>query len=90
MNTTFAKVPKTLGVSSFRAALANNLAKAKKGPVVIADRRGGESYVVLSAQAYNKLVEAWEDEQDSRELMRLVKLNKNKKFYPLESLKPRK
>jgi len=80
MNTAFAKVPKTLGVSGFRAALADNLARAKKNPIVIADRRGGESYVVLSTEAYNRLVEAWEDERDSRELMHLVKENKGKKL----------
>jgi hypothetical protein len=42
---------------------------------------GSESYVVLSTNAYNKLVEAWEDEQDARELAHLVKENKGKKFY---------
>lgn len=68
MTTTFAKVPKTLGISDFRSSLADNLARAKKSPLIIADQRGGESYVVLSADAYNKLVEAYEDEQDSLEL----------------------
>jgi len=87
MSTTFNKIPKALGVSSFRAELARNLAKAKKGPVVIADRRGGESYVVLSAEAYNQLVEAWEDEIDSRELERLMK-RKGKKFILLSAVKP--
>lgn len=89
MNTTFAKVPKTIGVSGFRAALASNLAKAKKHPLIISDRKGGESYVVLGADAYNELMELWEDLQDGPELARLIKENKGKKFYSLESLRPR-
>lgn len=59
MNTTFAKVPKIISISEFRAALAANLAKAKKAPLIILDRRGGESYVVLSLEMYNELVEVW-------------------------------
>lgn len=89
MNTIFAKIPKTIGVSSFRSALADNLAKAKKAPLIISDRKDGESYVVLSADAYNELLELWEDEQAGRTLARLIKENKGKKFYSLESLRPR-
>ena len=89
MNMTFAKVPKTLGVSDFRASLAKNLARAKKNPLIITDRRGGESYVVLGADAYNELMELWEDEQAGRTLARLIKENKGKRFYSLESLRPR-
>jgi len=87
MKATFAKVPKMLSVSAFRAALAKNLAKAKKRPVMIADNRGGGNYVILSAEVYNKLLEAWEDEQDSRELVRLVEENKGKKFIPWEQVR---
>jgi len=87
MNTTFAKVPKTIGVSGFRAALASNLAKAKKSPLIISDRKGGESYVVLGADAYNELIELWEDEQDGQELERLIKANKGKKFIPWEKVR---
>jgi len=87
MTTIFTKVPKTLGISDFRASLANNLAQAKKNPLIIADQRGGESYVVLSAEAYNKLVEAYEDEQDSLELVQLIKENKGKKFIPWEKVR---
>ncbi len=87
MRTAFTKIPKALGVSNFRAELARNLAKTKNGPVIIADHRGGESYVVLSAEDYNKLVEAWEDEIDSRELERLIG-RKGKKFIPLSTIKP--
>ena len=89
MDTTFTKVPKTLGVSGFRANLARNLAKEKKSPLIISDRKGGESYVVLGADAYNELMELWEDEQAGRTLARLIKENKGKKFYSLESLRPR-
>lgn len=87
MPTMFTKVPKTLGVSAFRAELAKNLSNADKGPVIIAERKGGKSYVLLSTKAYNKLVEAWEDEIDSRELERLMK-RKNKRFVPLNAIKP--
>lgn len=82
MNVTFTKVPKTLGVSGFRADLARNLARAKKSPLIISDRKGGESYVVLGADAYNELMELWEDEQDGLELARLIKANKGKKLIP--------
>ncbi len=87
MDTIFAKVPKTIGVSGFRAALAANLAKAKKSPLIISDRKGGENYVVLGADAYNELMELWEDEQAGRTLARLIKENKGKKFIPWEKVR---
>ena len=87
MNTSFTKVPKTLGVSGFRADLARNLARAKKSPLIISDRKGGESYVVPGANAYNELMELWEDMQDGPELMRLIKANKGKKFIPWEKVR---
>jgi len=87
MNTTFTKVPKTLGVSGFRANLARNLARARKSPLIISDRKGGESYVVLGADAYNELMELWEDEQDGLELARLIKANKGKKLIPWEKVR---
>ncbi|MBI4088757.1 hypothetical protein HY415_01545 [Candidatus Kaiserbacteria bacterium] len=87
MNTTFTKVPKTLGVSDFRAGLAGHLAKAKKSPLIVSDRKGGESYVVLGADAYNELMELWEDEQAGRTLARLIKENKGKKLIPWEKVR---
>ena len=87
MNTVFQKVQKAVDVSDFRAAMASHLAGAKKKPLVVSARRGGDSFVVLSIDAYNKLVEAWEDEQDAKELTRLVKLNEGKKLIPIERLK---
>ena len=88
MPTMFTKIPKALGVSGFRAELARNLAKAKRGPVVIADRRGGESYVVLSAEAYNELLDQIEDELAGRTLEKLIKASKGKKLIPLSKIKP--
>lgn len=87
MNTTFTKVPKTIGVSGFRAGLAGHLAKAKKSPLIISDRKGGESYVVLGADAYNELMELWEDEQDGIELAHLIRANKGKKLIPWEKVR---
>lgn len=87
MNATFTRVPKTVGVSGFRANLARNLARAKKSPLIISDRKGGESYVVLGADAYNKLLELWEDERDGLELARLIKANKGKKLIPWEKVR---
>ncbi|MCX6787989.1 MAG: hypothetical protein NT108_02375 [Candidatus Kaiserbacteria bacterium] len=87
MNTAFTKVPKTLGISDFRAGLAGHLAKAKTSPLIISDRKGGESYVVLGADAYNQLFELWEDEQDGLELARLIRANKGKKLIPWEKVR---
>src|SRR3990167_9565944 len=56
MNTVFQKVQKAVDVSDFRAAMASHLAGAKKKPLVVSARRGGDSFVVLSIDAYNKLV----------------------------------
>ena len=89
MNTVFQKVQKTIDVSDFRAAMASHLAGAKKKPLVVSARRGGDSFVVLSIDAYNKLVEAWEDEQDAKELMHLRRLQKGKKLVPWERIKAR-
>ena len=80
----FQKVQKSIDVSDFRAAMASHLAKAKHKPLVVSARRGGDSFVVLSVDAYNKLVEAWEDEIDAKELMRLRKLQKGKKWVELK------
>jgi len=90
MTTAFTKVPKTLGVSDFRAGLAHHLAEAKRGPIVISGRRGGEDVVVLSINAYNELVETWEDEQAGRTLAQLVKANKGKKLIPWEQVRQAK
>ena len=79
MTVSFAKIPIAKSVSHFRANLARELSRARKSPVVIGDRRGGETFVVLSAEAYNKLVEAREDARDARTLVCLVREAKGKK-----------
>jgi hypothetical protein len=83
----FQKIPVTIGTSEFRADLKNNFAKAKKEPVIISEKRGGDSFVLLSQIMYNKLVEAYEDELDSRKLMRLVEANKGKRLIPWNKVK---
>jgi PHD/YefM family antitoxin component YafN of YafNO toxin-antitoxin module len=75
--TAFTKIPKTIGVSEFRADLAANLAKAKKHPIVISERRGDDAYVILSSKSYNALVDAREDAEDAAELTRLIKEHGN-------------
>lgn len=87
MNTIFQKVQKAVDISDFRAAMASHLAGAKKKPLVVSARRGGDSFVVLSIDAYNTLVEAWEDEQDARELERLVHTSSKKGWVEWKSLK---
>ncbi|MDR3548484.1 MAG: hypothetical protein P4M11_09515 [Candidatus Pacebacteria bacterium] len=85
--TTFTKVPKTIGASDFRAALKSHLAKAKKAPLVIAEQRSGNAFVLLSAELYNELVEACEDALDGAELARLIKRDKGGKWIPFKSIK---
>lgn len=75
----FQRVEKMVRVSDFRASLSSYLRKAKSKPLVVAADRGGEPFVVLSADAYNRLIEAREDEMDSRELERLAR-GKGKKL----------
>lgn len=87
----FQKVHKSVDVSDFRAAMASHLAKAKHAPLVVSARRGGDSFVVLSVDAYNKLVETWEDEQDAKELERLVRTSSKdkKKWVEWKTIKGR-
>ncbi|HEY4489153.1 MAG TPA: type II toxin-antitoxin system prevent-host-death family antitoxin [Candidatus Paceibacterota bacterium] len=83
----FPKVLKSVGVSDFRAELSHHLARAKRQPLVISERRGNETYVVLSADDYNVLVEAREDAIDARELTRLVEKNQKAKFTSWKSVR---
>lgn len=69
----FNKIESMVGVSDFRAAISSYLRKARVKPLVVATGRGMEQFVVLSADAYNRLIEAREDAIDARELERLVK-----------------
>lgn len=69
----FQKIEKIVSVSDFRAAISSYLRKAKIKPLIVSADRGGEPFVVLSADAYNTLVEAREDDMDSKELQKLVR-----------------
>lgn len=66
------KVHNLVRVSDLRKDLARYLRDAKKKPVVVSTDRGGDTRVLMSAELYNKLVEAYEDAMDSAELERLV------------------
>jgi PHD/YefM family antitoxin component YafN of YafNO toxin-antitoxin module len=72
----FQTIPKAVGVSRFRASIPLYLKKAQERPLVITARRGTLPFVVLSADAYNKLVEMRENAIDAHELARLVKRDK--------------
>ena len=85
--TVFTKMPNMLGISDFRAALAANLAKTKKGPLFISDRKGGEGYVVLNTDSYNELFSLWEDHKDGLELERLIKASTGKKRVSWEKIR---
>lgn len=87
MDTILAKIPKTIAVSEFRAGLAKHMAAAKKAPIVIADRRGGETFVLLDADLYNEMCEQIEDELAGRTLARLIKENEGKKLIPWEEVR---
>lgn len=77
--TSFQRIEKPIGISDFRSAMARSFARAKTQPLVVSARRGEDSFVVLSVDAYNKLIEERENTIDSRELSRLVKEQKGKK-----------
>ncbi|MEK7607327.1 MAG: type II toxin-antitoxin system Phd/YefM family antitoxin [Patescibacteria group bacterium] len=82
----FTKIQKTVGVSDFRASIPAYLKQAKENPVIISANRGEDPFVLLSADAYNKLVEARELEIDSRELAKLIKED-NGKEIPWEKIR---
>ncbi len=84
---TFTKIPKTVGVSEFRADMSGYLTKAKKKPLVLTQKRGDDSFVVLSTDAYNKLIEEKEDAEDSAELVRLVEEYKDQEMIPWEKVR---
>jgi len=76
----FQTIQKAIGVSRFRASIPLYLKKAQMRPLVITARRGAQPFVVLSADAYNKLVEMRENAIDARELAYLVR--RDKKMIP--------
>lgn len=76
-----------VGVSDFRASISAYLKEAKENPVIIRANGSADPFVLLSADSYNKLVEARELEIDSRELAKLIKENKGKKRISWESIR---
>ena len=83
----FTKIPKSVGVSEFRADMSGYLSKAKKKPLVLTQKRGDDLFVVLSAEAYNKLIEEKEDAEDAIELSRLVEEYKDQELIPWEKVR---
>ncbi len=85
----FNKVQKTIPSSYFRANLAKTLLRAKKEPLVITTERGLDQYIILGVDAYNKMIEAYEDKMDSKLLTRLMAEHKKsgEKFIPWEDVK---
>lgn len=79
------KVQKHIGVAEFRRDLSGYLRRAKKVPVII-DTPHDDTRVLVDAAFYDRLVEAYEDEQDAKLLTRLVKEQKGEKGVPLEKL----
>ena len=67
------KIPKSIPASELRKNLSQYLKDAKKNPVVISTDRGNDARVMIDAETYNKLIEAYEDLSDAEELDRLVK-----------------
>lgn len=66
------KIPNFIRASDFRQHLAKYLKLAEKEPVVISTDRGGSASVVINAEIYNKLVDAYEDATDARVLANLA------------------
>ena len=68
----FTKVQKQISISDFRRNMATYFKRAAKKPVFLSGGHSGEPRVVLGMDLYNKFLEAYEDEQDARELAQLV------------------
>lgn len=78
------KIPKTVGITDFRKNLSNYFKKAVGGePVVISN--SDRQVVMLDADAYNILVEMYEDYVDSEELTKAVKEAKD--FVSFDAVK---
>jgi len=85
----FTKVHKTMPSSYFRANLAKALKDAKKKPLVITTERGLDQYVIFSVDAYNKMIEAYEDEMDAAILAKLIAEDPSPEGIPWEEVKKR-
>jgi len=66
------KIPKIVRASELRQNLSHYIKQSANQPVVISTERGGGSRVLLGSDFYNKLVEAYEDVEDRKELERRV------------------
>lgn len=73
------RIHKTIASSDLRRDLATHLKHADKEPVIISKNRGRGMNVLLSSVAYNELVDAYEELNDSRELISLVKNESGKR-----------
>lgn len=80
------KVHDFIQASELRKNLSRYLKDAKKKPVIVSTDRGGSSRVIIDVSLYNKLVETYENYQDTRELMRLIKKDDGKRV-PWESVR---
>lgn len=71
------KIPKTIQSSEFRKNLSKYLKESNKEPVFVSTERGAGSSVLISAEAYNKLVDLYDTELDEEEREALAKGRKN-------------
>jgi PHD/YefM family antitoxin component YafN of YafNO toxin-antitoxin module len=61
----FPKIPKIIGVSEFRSSIIEYLRMSHDEPVIINNRRSGDSFVAMPLEEYNKLVESLEKAKKS-------------------------
>lgn len=80
------KIHNFIRASDLRKNLGHYLKQAKNEPIVVAAERGGETRVILDSALYNKLIEAYEDWADARELAQLVEEDSGE-YVALENLK---
>jgi len=74
------KVQKYINASDFRKNLSRYLKSAKKNPLVISTDRGKDTRVVLDADLYNELVEAYENQIDAECLVKLAKTDQGERI----------
>ena len=82
----YTKMQKQISITDFRRNMASYFKRAGKKPIFLSGGRSGEPRVVLGMDLYNKFLEAYEDEQDARELERLVREDKGS-HISLEDIK---
>lgn len=72
------KIEKQIPISEVRANMAKYFKNAEKSPVIVSLERGRSTRVILSSKFYNELMEAYEDKQDTENLIKLQKENNGK------------